>query len=336
MLLFLLGLCLGQTAPDAVTETEAAPVVEEAPAVETPEGEAAEGPTEVLSPVRIPGTRVSLSPLPGFGLADTFAGITSPELRASVLVVEIPASYAETSVSLGPDSLDAKGVTVTSREETTINGYPATVVALGQEEDGTQYLKWATIFGNDTESVLLTATYPAELDADIGHVMKGELLAAAWMPTEITDPFEGMPFTVAEPLGYKVATRLANSLLLTKDGLLPEAGATDPVILVGFARSPAELPDMARFAQDRLAATDDLQNPEASAVEEVTVDGLPAVVIHAKGTDAGTQQAVAFYQAVIFSERRHFVIQGSAPVEKAEDVATLCGNVLQSFKKKAE
>lgn len=301
-----------------------------------PEAPAAEpAPPAVLEPIRIPGSRVSLLPLPGFALAETFAGLASPELNASILVVELPAPFAETSGSLSAEGLDSQGIAAIGREETTIAGAPAVIVSFPQTEEGVEFRKWAAIFGNEIESVLLTASYPAELDGDIGAVMKGALLSAAWSPEAAGDPFESMPFTVAEPLGYKVATRLANSLLLTEGGVLPESGADAPVLLVGYARSPLTAADKKRFAQDRLVATEGLKNPEGAKVEEVEIDGLPAVVIEAAAVDMTSETPIAFYQAILFGEKQHYVIQGSAPAEQAEALYLLCGNALKSFKRKA-
>lgn len=62
--------------------------------------------------VRVPGTKVSLDPPKSFSVAEQFPGFGRPDLRASIMVTEIPGPSMEVQKGMTKEPLATKGMTL--------------------------------------------------------------------------------------------------------------------------------------------------------------------------------------------------------------------------------
>ncbi|MCL2132434.1 MAG: hypothetical protein FWH36_08325, partial [Lentimicrobiaceae bacterium] len=100
----------------------------------------------------IKGTKVSLIPPKGFIDGVNFLGLQQSESGSSIMVLDIPGPYSETSKAMTKESLLSKGIEVKKIENLTINGLPAVFVTGIQNAYGTIYTKYILAFGTEQET----------------------------------------------------------------------------------------------------------------------------------------------------------------------------------------
>ena len=257
--------------------------------------------------VAIPGTKVSIEPPSGFVVSSRFPGVESSELGASIMVSELPAPPEKVTAGFTAEMLLSRGMTLRSSEETTLAGQPGRLLAVTQTAGGVTYEKWMAAFGNATATVLVVATYPQAVAADLKASLRAAVLSATWKPEAQLDPFEGLSFRIRESEHLKIQNRVQNMLLLAT-GPGPNAPA-QPFAVVASSFSPVHIDDLELFARQRIAQTakiSDLKDLRGTAVE---VAGRPAYEILAKAKDLASGTSLAVYQLVLVVGDTYYLMQ---------------------------
>jgi len=253
----------------------------------------------------------------GFTAADKFTGFQNRSNNASIVVSEIPGPFDKVTAGFDAEHLKTKGMTLISKQVQEVGGYPGVVLQVTQDSFGTKWRKWLVAFG-DTETVLLTATWPESLTGTLQASMKEALLAAKWDRSQEVDPEAGLTYSITPSPPFKFTKRLQNMLLFTPSGDIEMRAQGNPMFIVGPSIAEQDIPDHSGFARKRLEHMADLQNFDITSEQPVTISGLSGVEILGSATDTRTGLPKSVYQTILFGNRVYYLMQGMVDKDLSE------------------
>ena len=287
---------------------------------------------ENLQPVT--GTKINLIPPAGFVASDRFSGYQHEESNSSILVTEIPASIEQLRPGLTDSKkLQERGMVLLNRETVTVNGQEALLLNIEQSAYGTDFQKWILLIGNETESVMVAATFLSELESEYSEPLKDSLLTVEWdlAATSTTDNFA---FELSETEDLKLAQKIGNALAYTKNGLFPAVSTDDPIFIVAPSISP-QYSEVATLAQDRLLQTENLEEIEINSEQEITLNNLNGYEIIAVGKDIKSGEEITLYQVILLdSDAYYYVMQGQVNASLDEQYLSQFKELARSFNRK--
>jgi hypothetical protein len=280
----------------------------------------AAGPT-VADGVQIPGTKTSLQPPAGFLLADKFPGFERTELKASIMVTEMPAPAAEVMKAMTEEGLASRGMKLLSSKIQTLDGREALLLHVSQMAMGTEFLKWMLVTGDPKTCLIVTGSFPKGAEAEVGEAIRKSVLTTAWSPTGggVINPFDGLLYRVTPTAKLKLAGRVSNLLMLTESGSTGPLPPGEPMYVVGNSYSDTRIEDLRAFAEARARKTEQLQGFQNFQGRAFELDGLPAYEILADAKDVKTGAAMRLYQVIASEKDGYFIFQGLVtPAREAE------------------
>jgi len=279
------------------------------------------------------GTRVCLPMPAGFIAADRFTGFQNRSNGASIAVSEIPGPFDKVTAGFDAEHLKTKGMTLVSKEVMEVGGYPGVVLQVTQEGFGAKWRKWLVAFG-DTETVLLTATWPESLTSALQATLKEALLQVKWDRNQEVDPAAGLTYSITPSPPLKFTKRLQNMLLFTQSGDLEVRAPGNPMFIVGPSIAELDIPDHSGFARKRLEQMAELQNFDITSEQPVTISGLSGVEIVASATDARTGRPKSVYQTILFGNKVYYLMQGMVDTDLSEGFEETFKSTARRFKLK--
>ncbi len=268
--------------------------------------------------VAIAGTRVSLEVPRNFIVATDFAGIIWQDAAASLHIAELPMPAEQMQESLTKSQLASRGMILMNSEHVSSAIGSALLLHISQNAQGVEFRKTMLIGGNESNTVLLTATVPATLAGEVAATLRQCLLTARWQPLRQVDPRVGVGFSVSESSDLKIANSVMGSaLLLTPGGVQTIASAADPFVVVARSTAAVEISDLSAFSKRRLNESNKLSGVKVHYETEFAVDGMPAYELVALAT-AETTVPVVVHQVVIFDGLHYFVIQGRVGIDEKD------------------
>jgi hypothetical protein len=285
--------------------------------------------------VKVPGTKVSLVPPASLNPSDRFPGFMDEETNSSILVTEMPAPYSEIANGFTKEALATKGMGLLSKKEISLNGRPGILLHVEQEARSIAFLKWMVVTGNEKETVLVTATFPEEMKAQISSAMEQSALSVQWDAEAKIDPLAGLNFSFNDDPSLKFAKRISNMVLFTKDGALPGRPTNDPFFIIGPSVSEAAISDIKKFAEMRLMQIEQVSGQVINKQSDVTIAGLPGSEIIAEARWKDLPDApVVVYQVLLLDGTNYFIMQGIAAREEQEKYLAIFTRIAQSFRRK--
>jgi hypothetical protein len=266
----------------------------------------------------IRGTRISLEVPAGFRVSEDFPGIGRVEEFSSVMVTELDVPVEIAVETFSKPALERRGIEMQRSGPALVDGRPATLVHATQRIGGMTFRKWFLLLGDETRSVLLTATTPIEQEQQHGDVLVHVLSSAHWSEARGPEPAQALPFRVKEapPLRF---VRSSDAAVVLSD---PQAasGHVAPIVTVGASRAQVEIDDLAAFARERLEETVSIHEIAVESEGPQRLGGLAAHQIVARARDAENGRAVRVRQILAHDDTRYYLVQG---VFDAEDAARL-------------
>ena len=122
-----------------------------------------------------------------FSDSHAFRGLQHESTASSIMVTEIPGSYATIAVGFTPENLSRQGMTLLSRENVSIDGHPGLLLHVDQTFGPSSFRKWIVIFGNERETVLITATYPTPSEEQLSHTLRDAVLVTRCRKDDVTE-----------------------------------------------------------------------------------------------------------------------------------------------------
>ena len=189
-----------------------------------PEDRKTGGVTPKKSPenrIRVPGTRVALVPPPGFVPAERFPGFARQESNSSILISEMPVPYAEVIKGFTEAGLLSRGMKLVEQSKATLCGKAGLILNLIQTAAGSRWEKWVLVFGDQNETVMLTAVFPQQFQTELSNPMRASLLSTRCVSGTDRNPLEGLTFSLSSTPKMTFAKRFGNSIIMTRDGSFP-------------------------------------------------------------------------------------------------------------------
>ncbi len=258
----------------------------------------------------VQGTKISLIKPDGFTVASNFSGFQQLDTGASILVAEIPNPYSQVAGGFTAENLKTRGMTLLSQEKVTINGYSGQLLKVTQVANSIAYLKWIGVFGDETETILITATLPQQLEKSLSQQLQKSVLSAKWEKNRAVDPFADLNFAIENPPSLKFTTRMVNTLLYTRDGEIPTKTPEAPFVVVGQSLQKVLVSNPKQFSETRLTQTAQIRDLSIESSREISINGLKGYEIVATAKDEKTAIPLVVYQVMLFDEQDYFILQG--------------------------
>jgi hypothetical protein len=260
---------------------------------------------------RVTGTRVTMIPPSGFTPSERFPGYSQESTGSWIMVTEFPAPFVEISSSLSnPSALSQRGMVLLKREEVVVAGHKGILAQVKQNLQETEYLKWLFVFGDEKESVLITAAFPKEQESQLSEVMKASIRTVRLSSQKTVSPTEGLNFSIVEKGGLRLAKRMANMLLYTRDGIFASKDLNDPIFVVGQSFRDVDIDDAEAFVKARVRQTTEVSDVEIEQSNKVTIDNLQGYEVIAKAKDKQSGQPMVIYLAMLFEGNSYYLMQG--------------------------
>lgn len=270
---------------------------------------------EQPSPLRIPGTAVSLVPPEGFEVAEDFPGLKHPDTLSSIMVSEVPFSATVMRASLTPENAAKRGMVVGDSETVRLGDQDASLYSIVQNVQGSVYRKWMLILGSEEKTIMVVAAFLEKYAPEMSEPTRGALLSVSWDPHVPLDYFEGLSFRIEESSRLKIVRRVSNMITL---GGNDEPGAPDlPDLLYLIGSSfEAAAGEVKEFSERRLKASYGVVDIEIVEGRWVTIAGRQGYEIVATATDEDSADPLTLYQVILPGEGVYYIAYGqSAPTD---------------------
>jgi hypothetical protein len=285
--------------------------------------------------VKVPDTKVSLVPPAGLRLTERFPGFSDEETGSSIMITQMPTPYSEITNWITKEEFAKRGMSLLSRREVSLNGRSGILLHVRQEAHSVAFLKWIVAAGNEKESVLVTATFPEEMKAQLSSAMEQSALSVHWDAEAKIDPLAGLNFSFNDDPLLKFAERISRTVILTKDGVLPGKATNDSLFIIGSSLPHPIISDLGKFAEERLMQIEQVSGIAIKKQSDVTIDGLSGKEIVAEAQWKDLPDApVVVYQVLLLDGEYHFIMQGFAPRKEQEKYLAVFTRIAKSFRKK--
>lgn len=280
----------------------------------------------------IKGTKISLIPPKGFTDGLNFLGLQQVESGSSIMIVDIPGPYSETSAGINKENLLSKGVEVSKTENLTINGLPAIFVTGIQNAYGNVYTKFILVFGTDKETIMINGVYPENLKK-VGNEIKKSMLTVFYEADKKINPFDALDYTIdVSATKLKFGQSMSNSLIFSVDGQVPTASSDKTNLIVAKSFSEITQEDKKLFSLNRLKQIPiEIENIEYT--NEVIIDGISGYEIYAKGKDKKSGETENIYQVILFSDKLYYILFGTTNDETDKSIEEI-KQAVKTFKRK--
>lgn len=310
-----------ETREEPATPTTA-PTTAAAPATEAdPEPVPDRAPITAGEYVAFPAAGLKVRRPEGFDDAADFHGFMQRESMASVMVMHVPGPFSEVSGGFSDEArLAQQGVQLLQNESLTVEGRSAALTHLSQSAAGIEVKKWVLTFGNEEETMMVMATFPASEEKRLSAPLKEIVLATKLDDAPLLAPGEGLGFTLADSELLQPSRGLggAKMLTLTKDGETQSGPPEDPLLIVGRSFSTAPKSERREYAVGRLFYTAGTGVENILSTEEITIDGLEGFEVVADGIDTETGIALRVYHVMLFDEGSYILIQGLVGADRSD------------------
>lgn len=280
----------------------------------------------------IRGTKISLIPPKGFTNGLNFLGLQQAESGSSIMVLDIPGPYSETSAGVNKENLLTKGVEVSKIENLTINGLPAIFLTGTQNAYGNIYTKYIFVFGTDNETIMINGVSPKNLEK-VGDEIKQSLLTVYYEADKKINPFDVLDYTIdVAETKLKFGKSVSNSLIFSVDGQVPTASDDKTNLIVAKSFSKVTIEDKQLFCINRLKQTPiEIENIEYA--DGITIDGISGYEIYAKGKSKKSGDTENAYQVILFSDNLYYILIGTTNDDSNKSIEEI-RKAVKTFKQK--
>ncbi len=286
-------------------------------------------------PVLVKGTRVMLTPPPGFINADSFSGFQLKEKTATIMVVKLPAPYAVATAGFTREGLAARGMTLLEKSEVTVGGMPGLLLRIGQKAYGADFEKWTLAMGSKDFTIVINGSYPVEYSEELSLPVKTSLLSAQLSGDAPAAKDDTIPFSITAMAPLKYARSFMKSIILTKNGEFPAKSPKDPILIACPSLSSGlVITDRKDFSVNRVMKIEQAKEVKVDIIKDISIDSLHGYEILASGKDAKEGFPVFIYQVMLFGESDYFIIQGLVGAGEREKYLPLFKKSAESFRRK--
>ncbi len=288
--------------------------------------------TLTTSHLAIEGTKISLVPPIGFKPASNFLGLEQANSGATIMVLEIPGPFAETSKGMTKEGFLSQGIEVDKIEPLILNDLPAILVSAKQNAHGAEYTKYVLCFGTETETIIINGSTPSNLE-QIAKLVKAALLTSVYEPNREIDPFGVVDYAVdLTSSKLKFAKGMSGSLIFTYDGNIPSETVDQTTLIIAKSFSAQDIEDRKLFCLNRLNKLP-VEVTSIESTTEITIDGVSGFEIVADGKDRKSGEAERLLQVILFSDDLYYMFFGSTSADFDANIDEM-RRVVKTFQRK--
>ena len=282
---------------------------------------------------QISGTNISLVPPSSFAPSDNFKGFQNPEDPTSMLmVVEVPAPYAEIERGFNADMLQTKGMELKAKTDISIAEFKGLLLELDQSANGMEFSKHILIYGNEKATTIINGVFLKD-SIVLGEKMKHSILTTFLDSNLLTDPRGALNYDVDEHVGaLKFNIVMGNGMLFNRDLKRPTESLDKASLLTGTSFSNAEIKNEKLFCISRIKKyPDDYSLIPSKLINAVEIDGLKGYELFAKNNDKTAEE---MYQVILFDEKVGYYLFVGTYAAGSEDAVEDIKRVIRTFKRK--
>jgi hypothetical protein len=270
---------------------------------------------------KVPGTRISLIKPEGFSLSRAFAGFEQKETASSIVVLEMSAPYREAIKGFSDaQKMSQQGMKLLLQKEVVVDGQAARLYQLRQTAQGTAFVKWVVVFGDDTHIVMINAMCPETHKGTLADPLRQAALSVKYDRDQAPDPDEGLPFTLTHQGKLKRAGRITRTLMYTLSGEIPIPSPESPLFAVAKSISSVfSTADAKTLAEQRLHQMATVSHISIQTSTPITIDGLQGYEIEATANHLQSGVPLAVYQVMLFDGGTYILMQGKVGTSGREE-----------------
>jgi hypothetical protein len=283
--------------------------------------------------ISFPTAGIKLIRPDGFDPATLFNGFQQTSSKSSVMVTTIPGSFSLIVDGFTVEQLQARGLTLKSKENISIDGKPGLLIQLTQAAYGNEFTKWVVLFGNEQATKIVTAAFPTARADKLSALLKSVVLSAKLDVASPSAISADIGFTIAASDKVKSVPGVGKMLAYTKDGVIPAKSAADPLFIVAPSFSEVAISDKRQFAIQRLLKTAQTKIDAVPTTTAIKIDGLNGYEIVADAKDATSDTPLVVYQVMLFDDRSYILMQGLVGTKVRAEYLPAFQAMARSFKR---
>ena len=282
--------------------------------------------------VAVAGTSLTIVPPPGFVASERFRGLESVEhVGASIMVIAMPAPYAEATAGFDEGPLAAQGMTLLGRDPISVSEVRGLRLDLAQEAQGVRFRKTILAIGDSVATTLVNATWLEDDDEALAGPMATSLASLEIDPMLASEPRGALDFTLDETVGNLAqAAIMGNGLLANRYGRIAPDAPDLTAVLVDRSYAARVIDDRELFVELRMRQLPgNWHRAPGAQVEPVTYGGLDGYSVSA--VDEASERGEAATIAVVYEpDGGYYVLIAMYAVDDARGRAD-AERVLGSF-----
>lgn len=282
--------------------------------------------------VLIRGTNISMIPPDAYELSDEFKGFQNPEDQTSMIIVmEIPQSYFEVSMSFSKEMLVEQGMVLTTKDEVKVNGFDGDLIELIQMANGLTFAKLILLYGDSMTTTMINGVYIKD------STQTGEKIIECVKSTVVNthmvlDPRGDLDYNLTETQGnLQFHSVVGNAMLFSRDGVIPTESPERIILATDKVYEKTQIADRKEFCVARVKTYPyEFQIMTDRGVNEIELDGLKGYELYAlKGTD----QEKEMYQAIVFNDSGGYYVFVGTYLTGDENAERDILGVISTFKR---
>ncbi len=282
--------------------------------------------------ITIEGTKISLIPPAGFIKAANFFGLQQNQSGSSIMVLDIPGPFSETSKGMSKEGFLSQGVEVKGVEKLTLNDLPAIFITGEQNSQGRIYTKYVLCFGTESETIIINCATPNNLN-EIAKEVKTSILTSFYEADKNINMLDIVDYSIdLDSSKLQFANGASNSLIFTTDGIMPTKSADKTTLIISKSFSNTDFEDKKLFCLNRLKQLP-VEITKIETTTETSIDGISGFEIIALGKDKKTSAEVKMCQVILFSDNLYYIFYGSTIQDFDNNIREIT-NLISTFKRR--
>ena len=225
------------------------------------------------------------------------------------MVSVIPVPFLDVVKGFTKENLATRGVRLLSKRDVRIANRAGLLLNASQNAYGQEFQKWISVAGDETNTQIVTATFPTAMSGELSEAMRLVVLSAT--PSHINGDTPSLPFEIGTVEGLANVEQMAamgKMVAFTKDGSIPAVQPTDPLFIVAPSLGDIPIEDPRTFAEWRLNQTTNTNIESIEGVSDISIDGIKGIEIEAIGHDQKSEQKLMVYQVMLYPEGGGYIL----------------------------
>lgn len=272
--------------------------------------------------VSLPAAGISMAQPEGFTQAENFYGVIQEESGAAVMAVKLPTPVEKMIAGFTPQALATKGLSLAGSSRVEIAGMEGRLFSATQQAYGMEFSKWLGLFGDASETKMITASFPQDREDEFSELLKAIVMTVQLDTAPAPEPGSDIDFKIADSALLKPVEggfSVGKALMLSRVGMELPVAANEPIFVAAPSLTAIPEVDPEEYSLARVRQTEATRIQEVTSHEAITIGEDEGFETIAEGEDAKTGTALLIYQVMLFRGGEYFLIQGMVGLEQRAD-----------------